>query len=76
MVDIQDGVESDKKKSALTDYKFFCFNGEPRIMYVSKDNAKEPRTDFLMWDLIIYRCKPMIRITLFCHLNRSVFIQW
>lgn len=30
----------------LTDYKFFCFNGEPRIIYVSKDKAENPTTDF------------------------------
>lgn len=30
----------------LTDYKFFCFNGKPEIVYISKDKAKEPRTDF------------------------------
>ncbi len=31
---------------ALTDYKFFCFNGEPKVMYVSKDTSSDPRTDF------------------------------
>ena len=30
----------------LTDYKFFCFNGVPRIMYMSKDGASTPHTDF------------------------------
>jgi len=30
----------------LTDYKFFCFNGEPKIMYSSKDKSDDPRTDF------------------------------
>lgn len=30
----------------LTDYKFFCFNGVPRIMYVSKDRGEKPATDF------------------------------
>lgn len=30
----------------LTDYKFFCFNGEPKILYVSKDKALDPKTDF------------------------------
>lgn len=38
---MQDGNEE-----CLTDYKFFCFNGNPKIMYISKDNADEPRTDF------------------------------
>lgn len=35
--------ESDR---CLTDYKFFCFNGIPKIVYISKDHASEPRTDF------------------------------
>ena len=34
----------------LTDYKFFCFNGEPYIMYVSKDIAKQATTDFFDMD--------------------------
>lgn len=34
------------KAEVLTDYKFFCFNGEPLIMYVSKDMAKNTTTDF------------------------------
>ena len=35
---------------ALTDYKFFCFDGEPKIMYISKDRGKNPRTDFFDMD--------------------------
>lgn len=34
----------------LTDYKFFCFNGEPKIMYCSKDKAENPTTDFFDMD--------------------------
>ena len=30
----------------LTDYKFFCFDGIPKVVYVGKDKAKDPRTDF------------------------------
>lgn len=30
----------------LTDYKFFCFDGEPFMMYVSHDRAENPTTDF------------------------------
>lgn len=35
---------------ATTDYKFFCFNGEPKIMYISKDKSNDPRTDFFDMD--------------------------
>ncbi|MBE6949083.1 MAG: glycosyl transferase [Ruminococcaceae bacterium] len=34
----------------LTDYKFFCFNGAAKIMYISNDFSKEPRTDFFDMD--------------------------
>lgn len=36
----------DGQNQDLTDYKFFCFNGEPLLMYVSKDNATNATTDF------------------------------
>ena len=35
-----------KPESCLTDYKFFCFHGLPKLMYVSKDKAENPTTDF------------------------------
>lgn len=37
---------SSNGENVLTDYKFFCFDGVAKIMYVSKDIAKDPRTDF------------------------------
>ena len=40
----------DGNEDYLTDYKFFCFNGEPKIMYCSKDKAKNPTTDFFDMD--------------------------
>ena len=44
---------------ALTDYKFFCFNGEPRMMYISKDVASDPRTDFfdMNWNHLPFKIK-------------------
>ena len=44
---------------ALTDYKFFCFNGEPRMMYISKDVSADPRTDFfdMDWNHLPFRLK-------------------
>lgn len=36
----------DGSGDAIYDYKFFCFNGEPKIMYLSRDKAEDPRTDF------------------------------
>ena len=40
----------DTANDALTDYKFFCFHGVPKIMYISKDRGNEPRTDFFDMD--------------------------
>ena len=58
---LEETDENDAEK-CLTDYKFFCFNGEPRIVYVSKDNAEDPTTDFFDMDFnhlpIIIRDKP------------------
>ena len=34
----------------LKDYKFFCFNREPKIMYISNDIGTDPRTDFFDMD--------------------------
>lgn len=43
----------------LTDYKFFCFNGEPQMMYISKDVSTDPRTDFfdMNWNHLPFRLK-------------------
>lgn len=41
-----DGSDS----AGLTDYKFFCFNGVAKIMYISNDFSKDPRTDFFDMD--------------------------
>lgn len=40
----------DTAGDALTDYKFFCFGGEAKVMYISKDHGNEPRTDFFDMD--------------------------
>lgn len=40
----------DSKSPFLTDYKFFCFDGEPKIMYCSKDGSTETKTDFFDMD--------------------------
>lgn len=40
------GAENGMKGFSILDYKFFCFNGEPKIMYISNDRGNDPRTDF------------------------------
>ena len=31
----------DKEKKALDDYKFFCFNGEPKVMFIATERQNE-----------------------------------
>ncbi len=40
----------DNENDALTDYKFFCFNGQPRICYIGKDNSNMATSDFFDMD--------------------------
>lgn len=35
---------------AIKDYKFFCFNGKPKVMYISNDRGDDSRTDFFDMD--------------------------
>ena len=39
-------LHSDSPDGALTDYKFFCFDGKPLVMYISDDRGDDPHTDF------------------------------
>ncbi|MEH2849186.1 ATP-grasp fold amidoligase family protein [Segatella copri] len=43
-------IAEEKKECVLTDYKFFCFGGEPFMMYVSQDHAEHATTDFFDMD--------------------------
>lgn len=36
----------DDESNNLTDYKYFCFNGKAKIMYIGKDASKNSTTDF------------------------------
>lgn len=42
--------DGEGEENVLTDYKFFCFDGVPKIMYISKDKAQQPYTDFYDMD--------------------------
>lgn len=42
--------EAENGEECLTDYKWFCFNGQPKLVYISKDNATVPHTDFFDMD--------------------------
>lgn len=38
--------KAENVSTELCDYKFFCFGGEPYMMYISHDNAEHATTDF------------------------------
>lgn len=40
----------DRDHDDLMDYKFFCFDGIPRVMYMSRDHAAQATTDFFDMD--------------------------
>lgn len=56
---IAEKLMTDSNCDALTDYKFFCFNGKPQMMYISKDVSSDPRTDFfdMDWNHLPFRFK-------------------
>jgi len=49
----------DKEIKGLIDYKFFCFNGQPKFMYISNDIGMNPHTDFFDMDknMLLFRIK-------------------
>lgn len=47
---LKDDAIKEDEQECLTDYKFFCFNGVPKIAYISKDKAENPATDFFDMD--------------------------
>ena len=49
----------DKNSSSMKDYKFFCFNGKPEIMYLSEglENHKTAEMSFFDMDFNLVDCK-------------------
>lgn len=43
-------LHSRRANDAIMDYKFFCFNGTPKLMYISNDASQHARTDFYDMD--------------------------
>lgn len=43
-------LNDSKCEAGIWDYKFFCFDGEPRLMYIASDGSSNPRTDFFDMD--------------------------
>ena len=47
---IAEKMLDDGSGKPLVDYKFFCFDGKAKIMYISRDGAANPTTDFFDMD--------------------------
>jgi hypothetical protein len=47
---MEDTTCNEENENCLTDYKFFCFDGNPKIVYIGKDHAKHATTDFFDMD--------------------------
>lgn len=58
---IEEYIENKSKEASLVDYKFFCFNGEPRYLYVVSDRKPGEYAYLGVYDidfnkLPVYRC--------------------
>lgn len=51
---IAEQLLEDKEASDVTDYKFFCFDGEPRMLYVATDRSGDLRFD--LYDMEFRHC--------------------
>lgn len=43
-------VDESAPEKSIEDYKFFCFNGEPKLMFVATDRSTDLRFDFFDMD--------------------------
>lgn len=43
-------IDEAQPEKSIEDYKFFCFNGEPKIMFVATDRSTDCRFDFYDMD--------------------------
>ena len=43
-------VDETAPEKSIEDYKFFCFNGEPKVMFVATDRATDCKFDFFDMD--------------------------
>ena len=48
---MEDGVSAKNMPQGLTDYKFFCFNGDPKFVYVSKGLENHATAQISFYDL-------------------------
>lgn len=48
---MEDDVKDDNLPEGLVDFKYFCFNGEPKFLYVSKGSEKHDTARLSFYDL-------------------------
>ena len=54
-------IDENSPEKSIEDYKFFCFNGEPKMMFVATDRATDCKFDFYDMDfnhLDVYNIHP------------------
>lgn len=54
-------IDENAPEKSIEDYKFFCFNGEPKMMFVATDRATDCKFDFYDMDfnhLDVYNIHP------------------
>ncbi len=47
---MEDSTSLSKASQDLVDYKFFCFNGEPKLMFIATDRSTDTRFDYFDMD--------------------------
>lgn len=48
---IAEEFKEDSKTKELRDYKFFCFNGEPKVLFVASGRGTRPEPNFDFFDM-------------------------
>ena len=51
---IEHFLPSDPNKGGLIDYKFFCFNGEPKYLYIIADRVVGDKAGFAIYDSVTF----------------------
>lgn len=48
---MKDSTPNSKDEEQLTDYKIFCFNGEPKLLFIATDRFSKTETKFDFFDM-------------------------
>jgi len=67
----------DNEKKDLYDYKFFCFHGKPRLLFVASNRSEKPKYDFFDMDfhhldINVDECNTAIKIEKPTNYNKMI----